>query len=69
MSFSSGLLPEGTYQCDFLADEALKFIEHRDREEPFFVYLPLFNSIYTALEGTQLSVDQLALCRCSKMKP
>ena len=49
---------EGTYQSDFLADEALKFIEHRDREKPFFVYLPFFNSIHATHEGTQVPPDE-----------
>lgn len=60
--------PEGVYQSDFLANEALRFIESH-REKPFFVYLPFFNSIHATHEGTQVSPDDALTKKYTKKTP
>jgi len=47
---------KGVYQSDFLANEALKFIE-ANREKPFFVYLSFFNSVHATHEGSHIAPD------------
>jgi arylsulfatase A-like enzyme len=50
---------EEGYATDLIADEAIRFIDNRDKSRPFFLYVP-FNAVHTPLQAKPELLEKYA---------